>query len=148
MSKELQDILIQHREEGNLVSLLTEAQVEHGYLTPELISEIAREYDIPVGKVYGVASFYSFLSTRPLGRNVIRICQSVPCYLKNSEIIVETVQKALGIGPGQTTGDGKFSLELTNCIGACDQAPAMMVNDQTYVALTPQKVLEILDSLK
>lgn len=148
MSKELQDILIQHREEGNLVSLLTEAQVEPGYLTPELISEIAREYDIAVGKVYGVASFYSFLSTRPLGRNVIRICQSVPCYLKNSEVIVETVQKALGIGPGQTTGDGKFSLELTNCIGACDQAPAMMVNDQTYVALTPQKVLEILDSLK
>jgi len=148
MDKGLQEILVQHKQEGNLVSLLTEAQTKYGHLTADLIGEIAAGWDIPVGKVYGVASFYSFFSTKPLGTNIIRICKSVPCYLKNYETIVETVRRTLGINLGETTKDGKFSLELTNCIGVCDKAPAMMINDETYVDLTPGKVMEILERYK
>ena len=111
------------------------------------MTELAESLNISISDVYGVATFYSFLSTKPLGKNVIRICHSLPCYLKNYQTIVEVVEERLGIKPGETTKDGEFSLELTNCIGACDQAPAMMVNDTLHVNLTPTKVLEILKEL-
>jgi len=124
--------------------LLKEAQHRYGYISEELVVELAKSLDIPIGEVYGVGSFYSFLSTKPLGKNVIRICKSLPCYLKNYQTILETVESELGIQLGETTKDGKFSLELTNCIGACDQAPAMMINDKLYVDLTPKKITNIL----
>jgi NADH-quinone oxidoreductase E subunit len=130
-----------------LLSLLEQVQDRHGYLPEELVNELAESLDMSVGEVYGVASFYSFLSTKPLGKNVIRICNSVPCYLKNSQSILATVEEELGIKPGETTEDGKFSLQLTNCIGACDQAPAMMINHKLYVDLTPMKIRDILKRL-
>jgi len=136
-----------HQGESNLLSLLEQVQDRHGYLPEELVNELAESLDIPVSEVYGVASFYSFLSTKPLGKNVIRICNSVPCYLKNSQSILATVEEELGIKPGETTEDGKFSLQLTNCIGACDQAPAMMINHKLYVDLTPMKIRDILKRL-
>ena len=129
------------------MSLLKEAQHKYGYLSEELVVELAKSLDISIGEAYGVGSFYSFLSTKPLGKNVIRICKSLPCYLKNYQPILETVESELGIQPGETTKDGKFSLELTNCIGACDQAPAMMINDKLYVDLTPKKITNILKRL-
>ena len=132
---------------GSLLSLLEEAQSRYGHLSEKVVNELAESLDMPVGEVYGVASFYSFLSTKPLGRNVIRVCNSVPCYLKNSQSILETLEEELGIKAGETTEDGKFSLELTNCIGACDQAPAMMVNHERHVDLTPSKINEILKQL-
>lgn len=128
--------------------LLEEAQRRYGYLPEEVMIELAKSLDIPVGEVYGVVSFYSFLSTKPLGENVIRICKSVPCYLKNNQHILEAVEGELGIKFGGTTKDGKFSLQLTNCIGACDQAPAMMIGDTFYVNLTPKKVVEVLNGYK
>lgn len=147
MNNALQGIVAKHEAERNLLSLLKEAQDKYGYLSEELVIELAESLDIPVGEVYGVGSFYSFLSTKPLGQNVIRICKSIPCYLKNYQTIVEAVEGELGIKPGGTTKDGKFSLELTNCIGACDQAPATMINDKLYVDLTPRKILDILKRL-
>ena len=139
--------MTKHKAERNLLSLLKEVHRRYGYLREELVIDLAKSWDIPVGEVYGLGSFYSFLSTKPLGKNVIRICKSIPCYLKNYQTILETVEAELGIKPGGTTKDGKFSLQLTNCIGACDQAPAMMINDKRYVNLTAKKVLEILRHL-
>lgn len=132
----------------NLVTLLKQAQKEHGYLSPQVIEELAGSLDMPVNEVYGVATFYSFLSTRPLGRNVIRVCKSVPCYLKHNQATVESIEKELGIRPGQTTPDGRFSLEMTNCIGLCDHAPAMMINDDPHVDLNPGGISKILGSYK
>jgi NADH:ubiquinone oxidoreductase subunit E len=94
--------------------------------------------------VYGVSTFYSFLSTRPLGKNVIRVCKSVPCYLKGSQMIIESIEKQIRIKPGEVTPDGKFSFELANCIGACDRAPAMLVNHDVHGSLTPRKISKIL----
>ena len=132
------------KEQENVLVLLKKAQSKYNCVSDELIAETAQSLNIPISEVYGIATFYSFLSTKPLGRNVIRICQSLPCYLKDSEMIIKTVQDELNIKPGETTPDGKFSFELTNCIGACDQAPAMMINDDVHANLTPGKISQIL----
>jgi len=136
------------QEKRDLLVLLEREQSRSGCLSRETIAELAESLGLSVGEVYGVASFYSFLSIKPQGRNVIRVCKSLPCYLKNSQLIIESVRKAIGIGPGETSADGKFSFELTNCIGACDRAPAMMINDDVHVDLTPRKIAKILEGYK
>jgi NADH-quinone oxidoreductase E subunit len=138
----------QSKAQDNLLSLLKKVQNEFGYVPEECLAEMAQSLGLPVGEVYGVATFYSFLSTKPLGKNVIRICKSLPCYLQNCQVIIESIRDKLGIEPGETTADGKFSFELTNCIGACDKAPAMLINNEIYGNLTPQKIVDILRSYK
>jgi len=141
-------IVTQHKWPEGLLVQLQEAQNKFGYLPEEVIAELAESLKIPVNDVYGIATFYSFLSTRPLGRNVIRVCKSLPCYLKNYQTIISAVEKEIGIKPGETTPDGKFSLQLTNCIGLCDKAPAMLINDDPHVDLTPDKIAQILADYK
>ena len=133
-------------ERAELLSSLKRAQAEHAHLPREVMLEISRSLEIPLGDAFGVASFYSFLPTEARGRNTIRICRSVPCYLKHSEMIVKSVADELGIGLDETTSDGKFSFETTNCIGACDVAPAMLVNSDLHGELTPRKITRILKS--
>ncbi len=136
------------RDREELLSTLKQAQAEHTHLAREVMTEISRSLEIPLGEVFGVATFYSFLSTGPRGRNTIMICKSVPCYLKNSAMIVESLANEIGIGVGETTADGRFSFESTNCIGACDSAPAMLVNDDVHGDLTPRKISQILKSYR
>jgi NADH-quinone oxidoreductase subunit E len=131
-----------------LISSLKKMQREFGHVSEDHLAELARSLGLPISEVYGVATFYSFLSVKPLGRNVIRVCKSLPCYLQNCLAIINAIKDNLGIEPGETTGDSKFSLELANCIGACDKAPAMLINDQIYGNLTPQKITDILRSYK
>ena len=148
MNKSKEMTPIQGKGREDLVVLLEETQSKFGYLTGELLIEIAKSLDLSISDVYGVATFYSFLSIEPQGRNVIRICKSLPCVLKNSQTIIESVAGEIGIKPGETTPDGKFSFQLTNCIGACDEAPAMMINNDVYTDLTPNKISQILRSYK
>ena len=136
------------RDREELLSTLKQAQAEHTHLAREVMMEISRSLEIPLGEVFGVATFYSFLSTGPRGRNTIMICKSVPCYLKNSAMIVESLANELGIGVGETTADGRFSFELTNCIGACDSAPAMLVNGEVHGDLTPKRISQVLKSYR
>jgi len=138
----------QSQEKRDLLVLLERAQSRSGYLSQETIAELAAALGLSISEVYGVATFYSFLSIKPQGRNVIRICKSLPCYLKDAQTIIDGVRKELGIKPGETTADGRFSFELTNCIGACDRAPAMMVNDDVHGELTPKKIAKILQAYK
>lgn len=132
----------------DLISVLKEKQEKHGYISQKVMNDVAEELGISIADVYEVTTFYSFLSIKPLGDNVIRICKSIPCFLKSSESVTEVLKKELGINPGETTEDGKFSLLLTNCIGACDAAPAMMINEKVYGDLTPDKVVQILDKYR
>ncbi len=136
------------RERENLLRKLKDAQEKFGYVPREFMTETARAFGLPISEVYGLATFYSFLSVRPLGKYVIRICKSIPCYLRNADMIIEGVAREIGIRPGKTTADGKFSFELTNCIGACDIAPAMLVNREVHGTLTPGKIGEILKACK
>lgn len=132
----------------SVVVALQEAQKKSGYLSPEVMTELADSLKVPVNDVYGVASFYSFFSIKPVGRNVIRVCQNLPCELKNARVIIDTIAEELGIKPGQTTPDGRFSFELTNCIGLCDRPPAMLINDDPHVELTSEKIKQILQNYK
>ena len=130
----------------DLLALLREAQEKNRHIDEQFIEQTAQSMGLSIGEVYGVATFYRFLSTRPLGRNVIRVCKSIPCYLKSSQLVIETVQAELGIAPGETTLDGRFTFQLTNCIGACDQAPAMLLNHDLHGNLTPDKIAQILEA--
>lgn len=131
-----------------LLGMIKGEQEKRGYISEGAMVEMGQSLGVSVGDVYGVTTFYAFLSTRPLGRNVIRICKGVPCFLRDAPMIIESVRKVLGIGPGETTGDRRFSFELTNCIGACDMAPAMLINDEVYGDLTPDKIADILRSFE
>ncbi len=138
-------------ENGARTSLLDLLKARHrkaGYLSEEALREIAAHLNLPLSEVYGVASFYAFLSRRPQGQHVIRLCKSLPCILKEASMIIETVKKLIGISPGETTSDGCFSLVLTNCIGACDQAPAMLIDETLHGNLTPKKIAGILKSYR
>lgn len=146
MDKIQEGTTLKGEERENLLALLKRTQERFGYVSEEFAAEVAQSLNISIGEVYGVATFYSFLSTKPLGSNVIRICQSLPCYLKNSQMIIKSLENELGIKPGETTPDSKFSFELTNCIGACDEAPAMLINNDVHVNLTPGKISQILKS--
>jgi len=137
-----------HNKSGNLISILKEVQDQRVDLSKDVMMEIARNTGVSFSEVYEIATFYSFISTDPLGKNIIRICKSIPCFLKSSNVIVATIEKELGIKPGEITSDKKFSFHLTNCIGACDMAPAMMINKKRYGNLTPDKVAKILGEYK
>jgi NADH:ubiquinone oxidoreductase subunit E len=132
----------------NVLIALKQEQAQSGYLSPEFMRNVAKSYSVPENEVYGVASFYSFLPLGPMGRNIIRICRSLPCHLKEGPLILAALESELGIKPGQTTADGCFTLEVTNCIGLCDRAPAMLINNDPHVDLTPAKVKNILDSYR
>ncbi len=137
---------VKNQERQRLLEMLIDAQRESGYLSEEAMAAAARVLSLPLSEVYGVATFYAFISVKPRGRNVIRVCKSLPCYMKNGRMIIESVEKEIGVKPGVSTADGRFSFELTNCIGACEQAPAMLVNDDLYGSLTPDRISKILRS--
>ena len=132
------------RLEKNLLVLLERVRDVYGYLPDHALTGLAEELGLPVVDVYAAATFYRALPMRPLGKHVIRLCKSVPCYLKNNPPVIDALEKELGIGPGQTSHDGLFSLQMVNCIGACDKAPAMMIDDTVFGDLTPESVTEIL----
>ena len=144
MDKSTSEITTQHKGREDLISILNEIQERYGYVSEGHMSKIAKGLDISMGEVVEVATFYSFLSTEPIGKNIIRICKSTPCYIKDCIKMVEELEKELGIKVGETTSDRKFTLQLVNCIGACDMAPAMMINHTLYGNLTPKRIKKIL----
>jgi len=129
-----------------LLPMLKDACADSGHLSRETMERVAWKAGLSLTEVFGVSSFYSLLPREPGGRYRIRICRCVPCDLKGSKTVVGGIMDAIGIGPGETSADGRFSLEVVGCIGACDHAPAMMVDDELHGDLTPEKVGEILKS--
>lgn len=119
-----------------------------GWLSDELIAELAAYLEMPAIAAYEVATFYSMFELKPVGRNKICVCTNVSCMLCGSDDIVEHLQNKLGIEFGETTADGKFSLKEVECLGACGNAPMFQIGKQYYENLTPEKVDEILDSLE
>lgn len=116
------------------------------YLSEHSMVEIAREMDIPASDVYGTATFYSFLETKPAGKFIIRVCKTITCSMKGKNQILFAIQDMLKIKVGETTPDKQFTLLETNCLGWCHKAPAMLINDEVYTDLTPEKIREILTS--
>jgi len=116
------------------------------YLSEYSMFEIARELDLPVTEVYGTATFYSFLECKKMGKYIIRVCKTITCSMKGERQILLAIQDMLKIKIGETTQDGKFTLLETNCLGFCHKAPAMLINNEVYTELTPEKIREILSS--
>jgi len=140
------DVLaLAHRERRDLLSFMKDVHRRQNGLSPDDIRGIASAWDVTESEVYGVATFYAYLGVRPLGQNVVKVCKSTPCCMKHCDIVAAEVQRVLGIGEGESTDDGRFSLMMVNCIGQCDAAPSIMVNDDVYQCVSAPKVREILD---
>ncbi len=131
----------------NLLYILHEIQDNNprNYLTEEDLKVVAKWLGIPYSYVHGVATFYSMFSLTPRGKYIIRVCESPTCHLLGSNDVLVELVKQLGIGIGETTEDGLFTLELTSCLGVCGVAPVMMINKEVYGNLTPEKVREVIE---
>ena len=133
---------------GCLMPIMQAAQDIYGYLPYEVQKIISDELGIPVEKVYGVATFYAQFNLNPKGENTVSVCLGTACYVKGSGLVFEEIEKQLGIGDGECTSDGKFSLDTCRCVGACGLAPVMLVNEDVYGKVTPDQVKGILDKYK
>ncbi len=131
--------------QGALMPIMQKAQEIYGYLPIEVQTIISDEMNIPLEKVYGVATFYSQFALYPKGKFQISVCLGTACYVKGSGDIFNKLQEKLGIKSGECTSDGKFSLDACRCIGACGLAPVMTVNDDVYGRLTVDEIDEILN---
>jgi len=132
-------------ERKEVLKLLREVKEKYGEITEELMKEMAASLGLKhFGEIYGISTFYEFLSPLPQGKYIIRVCKNPPCWFKGGEEIVKVIKETLGINPGETTPDKKFTLELTNCIGGCDTPPCMLINHRRFSSLTPEKVRKIL----
>jgi len=145
----LDNLISQYKKgECELITLFEEIVNSKKYLSFEKLNYLSKKLDIPLAKLHTTASFYSLIPTSKKGKYIIRICNNLSCNLNGSETILEMLKKELKINLGETTKDGKFSLELTSCIGCCDSAPAMLINNKPYVKLDKTKVRKILRELK
>ena len=132
--------------QSSLIPILGEIQKRHAVINNFAMQYVAHRLGISPADVYGVLSFYSFLSERYHGRFVIRLCRTIACDMVGKENVARQLENDLGIRFGESTPDGKFSLEWANCIGLCDQAPAILVNEQAFTNVTPAMVHEIIAS--
>lgn len=140
----VKDLADQHgRNEESLLPILQGIVNKEQHISEDAMVEVARELNISAAQVYGTATFYSFLNTKPMGKYVIRVCKTITCMMHGKNQIIKELESLLKINLGETTHDGKFTLLETNCLGQCHKAPAMLINDQPYTELTPEKVRDI-----
>jgi NADH-quinone oxidoreductase subunit E len=130
-----------------LIPALQLAQGEVGYVAPEVVKEISQMFGLSPNEVYEVASFYTMLYKKPVGRYVVQVCTNISCMLRDSESLMNHLQKRLGIKTGQTTPDNKFTLLEVECLASCGTAPAVQINEDYHENLTPEKLDAILDGL-
>ncbi len=140
----LQEIIAKHKgEAGATIPVLHEAQDVYGYLPIEVQKMISDGLNVPLAEIYGIVTFYTQFSLYPKGKYEVAVCLGTACYVKGSGVLIEKIQERLGIGVGECTADGKFSLSATRCIGACGLAPVLTVNDAVYGRLTPADLDDI-----
>ena len=133
---------------SGLLPILQEIQAKYHHISDFAMQEIARLLDIHPVEVYGVVTFYSFLRTETTGRFVIRLCGTISCHMAGKARVARQLENELGITFGETTSDGHFTLEYANCLGLCDQGPALLVNDVAFTNVTPEKVHDIITGCK
>ena len=131
-----------------LLPSLESIQELFGYIPEEAITYLSETLSVPLVDIYGVITFYGMLTTEKQGKYVIRVCNSLPCHINRSSEIIDAFEKELSIKCGETTPDGKFTLEGVACLGLCDKAPAAMINEKIYENLTAEKVKEIISELR
>lgn len=144
--RNLMDKIIQSNRErpGATMVVLNEVQSQLGFISEPMQAYIARELRIPVSAVHGVVSFYSFFSTKPKGKHTIKFCMGTACYVGGTPQLIEKAKQSLGIDMGDTTSDGMITLEVCRCVGACSQAPVIVVDEETHGRVKPNKFPQII----
>ena len=133
---------------GSLITILQKTQEIYGYIPVDAVYHIAEQTGETPAKIMGVATFYSQFRFQPIGKYLIMLCKGTACYVNGAERILDAISDELGIGNGETTADGLFTLSVVSCLGCCSLAPVMMINDRTYGSLTPDKARKILRELR
>ena len=133
---------------SEVINVLHKVQGEFGYLPAEVQELVAKELSIPVARVYGIVSFYSFFTMTPKGEHPISVCLGTACYVRGAEKVLDELKRQLGINVGEVTPDGKFSLTCLRCVGACGLAPVIEVGDKVYGRMTPDRVKDVLAEYK
>ena len=136
-------------EEKSLIAILQRAQEVYRYLPQEIFPYLSKALKIPEARIYGVATFYENFSLEKKGKYVIKVCDGTACHVRKSTAILEAMRKELGLSDKKkTTDDFMFTLETVSCLGACSSAPAVMVNDEIYPAMTPESSVELIRTIK
>ena len=147
--EELEKILwVYKQDKDNLIQILNDVQEHYGYIPKHAQKAVSEYLNIPMAEIYGVITFYSRFTLKPKGKYHIAVCLGTACYVKGSSKIMDRLEERLGIKTGETTTDGKFSIEATRCVGACGLAPVFTVNGEVYGKATVQKLDKVLDELK
>lgn len=142
----MEAILERHpREEASLIQVLQDVHRAYNYLPCDVLVQVAEALDVPVAKVFSVATFYKAFSLDPQGKTIIKVCTGTACHIRGSGQVIEEITRQLGIGPGQTTSDMGFTLKTVNCVGACAMAPVLIVGDQVHGGVKPAKVAKALN---
>ncbi|PKK84749.1 MAG: NAD(P)H-dependent oxidoreductase subunit E [candidate division Zixibacteria bacterium HGW-Zixibacteria-1] len=128
---------------GSLITVLQDIQCEFQYLPRMGMEETAKELNVPLSKVCSVATFYNAFSLTPRGENIIRVCKGTACHIKGADLILEQLETGLGLKPGETSGDLKYTVEVVNCVGACAMAPLMIVNNKYHGNVRCDKALKL-----
>ena len=145
----LEPVLAQYAEtKGSLITILQHAQEIYGYLPQDVIRRISERTGVKPAKIMGVATFYTQFRLQPVGKYLIMLCKGTACHVNGSDLIEKTITEALGIRDGETTEDGLFTLKNVACLGCCSLSPVMMINEETYGSLTPEKTRAILADLR
>ncbi len=150
VTADIDAILTRHPRPGRdaLIGILQEVQEALGYVPRDAVVRIGRHLDLPASKVYGVATFYNQFRFSPPGRFHIQVCRGTACHVKGSGAVLEAIQRALAITPGETTRDGLFSLEVVACIGACGLAPVICIDGEFHAKVAPEAVKGILEDYR
>lgn len=147
--KLIENVLDEYAEvKGSLITILQKTQEIYGYLPKDAIEYISSRTGIAESEIMGVATFYTQFRLTPVGKYLIMLCQGTACHVNSSELILQTIKDELGIEDGETTEDGLFSLKCVACLGCCSLSPVMMINEDTYGSLTPDKTKQILKELR
>lgn len=128
-----------------LMPVLQGVVAREKYLSEDAMIAVASELDLSAADVYGTASFYTFLDTKPRGKNIVRVCKTISCHMQGKDAIIRAIEDHLMIKTGETTHDKKFTLLTANCLGWCHKGPVMLVNDEVFPSITPEKAVEIIE---
>ena len=146
---ELNKIIEKYRvEPGGIIPLLEEAQDLLGYLPITIQRQISNKTNIPLSRIYGIVTFYSFFTMTPRGKHTVQVCLGTACYVRGGKKITETIEEEFGVKSGETTADRIFTYETVRCLGACGLAPVIVVDGKVYGRVKPSKVKEILEQYK
>ena len=132
----------------DIVARLTDINKRLGYIPRAEVDRLAKELRLPAAKVFGAATFYSLFSVTPRGKHVVRFCEDAPCHVAGGRAVYDAIRAALQLEPGQTSADGKWTLEMTSCLGVCGVGPVMMVDDDVYGNVTVERVIQILTAAR